>query len=716
MGDMGSAMPDLHSAQSRARLRAIASARRRGIAEHIALPQLIVCGDQSAGKSSVLERITGIPFPRQDGLCTRFATEIILEDEDAEMSISVAIIPHSTQTEERKTQMLQFSRSIESFAELPLVIAHAGTAMGVKGFASDEAGPSFARDVLQIRASGRTGLHLSVVDLPGIIQVPSEDQTEADVDAVHALVDTYMQNPRSIILAVVQAGNDIANQPVIRKSKMYDHSGERTIGIITKPDLINRGTEGRIALLARNEDTTRLKLGFFLLKNPSPEQMKKGISQQESTSLEHAFFESLPWNQQDLDPGRIGVSNLKEYLQTLLDRHIEKEMPRVRQDLRDLRQKTSNEIEKMGSARLTIADMRVFLSRLAMRFDSLCSSALQGNYGDSDFFGASGESIPPTRLRAVVHASNVKYSDLMRTAGEKRKIKGHDASAHSYDSLTDSEGPGEASEGNDVIDEQVMVTELEFRQWIKEVYMKTRGRELPGEYNHVFLAELFHQHSSRWLRLAANHLNHLYECLDRFVEAVISYLSNEEHTRSKLRERIAHELEKMKVDANKELARLWNDESQQPLTYNHYYTDNIQKARNDAARKALKKAMDETTSHDYHGRVHISNNSIDIQTFLTSLQKRVVVDMDEQACSEARAALAAYYKVARKTFVDNLCRQAIERHLLRDLPSVFSPQKVAACSDEELRFLAGESKEAIEKRERLLRFHAVLEECLLELP
>ncbi|KAH8743124.1 hypothetical protein F5883DRAFT_357059, partial [Diaporthe sp. PMI_573] len=52
--------------------------RANGVGDLVALPQLAVCGDQSTGKSSVLEAITGFPFPRQEGLCTRFPTEIIL--------------------------------------------------------------------------------------------------------------------------------------------------------------------------------------------------------------------------------------------------------------------------------------------------------------------------------------------------------------------------------------------------------------------------------------------------------------------------------------------------------------------------------------------------------------------------------------------------------------------------------------------------------------
>lgn len=61
----------LHSQKSSTRLKQIAALRASGIGDLVDLPQLVVCGDQSAGKSSVLEGITNLPFPRQDGVCTR---------------------------------------------------------------------------------------------------------------------------------------------------------------------------------------------------------------------------------------------------------------------------------------------------------------------------------------------------------------------------------------------------------------------------------------------------------------------------------------------------------------------------------------------------------------------------------------------------------------------------------------------------------------------
>ena len=102
--------------------------------------------------------------------------------------------------------------------------------MGIRGYGKNLEGPAFVEDVLRIKVTGNVGLHLSIVDLPGLIAVASEVQTEEDVATVTRMVDSYIEKPRTIILAVVQASNDIANQSIIKKSKQFDKAGQRTVG------------------------------------------------------------------------------------------------------------------------------------------------------------------------------------------------------------------------------------------------------------------------------------------------------------------------------------------------------------------------------------------------------------------------------------------------------------------------------------------------------
>ena len=91
--------------------------------------------------------------------------------------------------------------------------------------------PAFAVEVLRTEMFGDTGLHLMVVDLPCLIAVANEEQTEEDVKLVGNVVDSYLESSRTIILAVIQTNNDIASQYIIQRSRRFHKGGERTVGI-----------------------------------------------------------------------------------------------------------------------------------------------------------------------------------------------------------------------------------------------------------------------------------------------------------------------------------------------------------------------------------------------------------------------------------------------------------------------------------------------------
>ncbi|KIW36744.1 uncharacterized protein PV06_11040 [Exophiala oligosperma] len=694
----------LNSARSTLRLEQIAGLRARGIADHIGLPQLVVSGDQSTGKSSLLEGITGIPFPRQDGLCTRFPTEILLEHTSkGDPIINASVIPSADRTDEEKQRVVRFHRRLSSFEDLPVVIEDVSRLLGIRG-AQSEDGPAFASDVLRIEVRGPVGLHLSIVDVPGLISVSNEEQTEDDVEMVHRIVDGYISDPRTIILAVVQAGNDIANQPIIKKSRTFDKEGERTVGIITKPDLINQGSEKRIALLASNKDTTKLKLGFFLVKNPAPNELTKGITPEQRQKDEIQYFHTPPWKEQFLDPARLGIVALRTYLQQLLDRHIEKELPKVRHDVQELLQKTEADLATMGEERDSASKMRMFLTRLTMAFNQLVTSALNGTYDDVDivFFNLY-EKHRPRRLRATIQNLNTKFADTMRERGAKRRV------------VTDVEDDLSEAESNEDNAGQMLVSEKDMKRWVAEVYRNSRGKELPGTYSHILLAELFHEHSSRWIEIAKDHVQTIEGVVYGFVDAAIYHTCPDKNVADEVMELVRTRLQENMSNATEELQKLWQDEQYQPITYNHYFTDNIQKSREQITKNALKDAVVETKEHDWHGKMHISNVQLEMDRFIACLQQRVQVNMTEQACDEALWGLRAYYKVALKTFVDNVCRQVIERHITRPLASIYSAETVAGLSDEELARIAGETPQRSAKRKQLEDLRRNLESSLVDL-
>lgn len=203
-----------------------------------------------------------------------------------------------------------------------------------------------------------------------------------------------------------------------------------------------------------------------------------------------------------------------------------------------------------------------------------------------------------------------------------------------------------------------------------------------------------------WSRVAELHIETVYHHIWAFVEKAIQHLDIEDYVLTEIHDRMEVKLEESKALADEELAKLVGEEKEQRITYNHYFTDNVQKARRKEVRDIMEKTMEKVnTTQASFGASSLVTMTPD--SLIASLHGNIVVDMDERACSEAMVDLEAYYKVARKTFVDNVCKQVVERHLLKNLPDIFSPLSVAGYTDEELERIAGERPEVVEKRKRL---------------
>ena len=111
---------------------------------------------------------------------------------------------------------------------------------------------TFSDDVLRIELCGPDKTQLSVIDVPGIFRTPTEGlTTKDDMSLVRGMVHRYIENSRTIILAVVPANVDIATQEILNLAAEVDPSGQRTLGVLTKPDLVDKGAEQDIMDLVR---------------------------------------------------------------------------------------------------------------------------------------------------------------------------------------------------------------------------------------------------------------------------------------------------------------------------------------------------------------------------------------------------------------------------------------------------------------------------------
>lgn len=379
--------------------------RSNGVSRHIELPQLVVCGDQSSGKSSVLEAISRVRFPSKENLCTRFATELILR-RAPKISFSISIRPGPSRDAKdcERLQKFQPPSALSGIENLAEVIEEAKKCMGL---ANDG---HFCEDVLTIEIAGPEQPHLTLVDLPGIIHTENKYQSQSDINLVSTLVEKYMSNPRSIILAVVSAKNDSANQIVLQRARTQDKDGVRTLGIITKPDELRAasGDEKAYLTLARN-DNFHLGLGWHVLKNRSFET--KHASSDQRDQDEARFFQESVWA--SFDPSKLGITHLRTRLGKVLMQQIAQELPNLIQDIESNIKECNDTLRRMGDPRDSPGEQRVHLTSIGQKMSLIVNAAVTGTYAHAFFRSTAPDESNSKNLRAVIEKLKTQFEVKM---------------------------------------------------------------------------------------------------------------------------------------------------------------------------------------------------------------------------------------------------------------------------------------------------------------
>lgn len=589
----------------------------------ISLPQIVVCGDQSSGKSSVLEALSQVKFPMKDGLCTRFATEVILRKSETK-SISVSIAPGKSRSPEERDKLLKFKPTTSSLEDFHSLVDMAQKVMDSSEISNDSS--TFSDDRLRVEIFGSTLPQLTIVDLPGLIHSGTKGQADTDVQIVKNLVRDYMDNRRSIILAVVTAKNDISNQIVLKMAKKADNNGIRTLGVITKPDTLHTGSESERKFfdLAKNEDV-HFHLGWHAVKNRDFDT--QDMTSAERDESEREFFNKGIWR--NLPRDTVGIRALRERLSKELLKHISRELPYLIQDIEYEKKDCQQRLTRLGQSRTTLQEQRLFLMRISESFQSLIRAAIDGNYGHSFFDDPHGSTGGYNRkLRAVVQNLNLDFAKQIRTEG------------HHFEFV-------DSNESKVVPMKPVVISRLKYREKVRALMRECRGRELPGLFDPLLVGRLFCEQAKPWRNLAEKHVKHVWDKSRSVLEAILSTLADEK-TCSAL---MQHVIDPFMADVLTRLNSRLDEvlelyEKLHAMTYNHYFTETIQKARNEQVQKSMAEkfcaAFGGISSSSDAGR-YVSG--IFIEKLVSTITPSTTTDMEIYAASELAACMEAYYKV-----------------------------------------------------------------------
>ncbi|KAJ8117818.1 hypothetical protein OPT61_g1076 [Boeremia exigua] len=652
--------------------------RSQGIDHYVSLPQIIVCGDQSSGKSSVLEAISGVSFPVKSNLCTRFPTELVLR-KTPHIGVTVSIVPDHSHNEAERTSLSNFQETLDSFQELPDLIENAKKAMAIGSF-----GRAFSKDLLRIEISGPDRPHLTIVDLPGLIHSETKQQSAADIELVQDVVKSYMTEPRSIILAVVSAKNDYANQIVLKLARAADVNGTRTLGVITKPDTLMPGSDSEMMYvsLAQNLDV-EFRLGWHVLKNMDSETGAWAPTKRDSE--ERRFFAEGIWR--TLPESILGIVTLRERLSKLLLAQIAAELPSLIEEIEIKSTTCRTQLQKLGLPRASVEEQRLYLLTLSQAFQSLTKAAVDGTY-NSDFFGDAKTDIGyEKRIRAVIQNLNESFAKTMTREGH-------------YYVITDPCDDDPIEIGSTKVK---VVTRKQFLARIESLMKRTRGCELPGTFNPMIISDLFLDQSRPWQVLATQHMEQVAQAVTQFLQHLVSHIADASTGGALFQTLVEPALENIIKDAKRKTADLLAPHQQgHPITYNHYFTETVQQVKKDRSRaeltRIIKNVFGVTSLGPSSSAEYVNMN---FHPLLDALMKYNNPDMNLYACSEALDCMQAYYKVAFKRFVDDIAVQAVETSLIARLGDILSPIRVTYLAAAEVTSVAGESDESRAKRKRL---------------
>ncbi|KAF8391998.1 hypothetical protein HHK36_022338 [Tetracentron sinense] len=350
--------------------------------EGIQLPTIVVVGDQSSGKSSVLESLAGISLPRGQGICTRVPLIMRLQH-------------HSTPNPELH---LEYHNKI-----IPTNETHVAEAinMATNEIAGNGKGISNTPLTLVVKKKGVPDL--TMVDLPGITRVPVHGQPEDIYEQISSIIMEYIKPKESTILNVLSATVDFPTCESIRMSQRVDKTGERTLAVVTKSDKAPEGLLEKVTA-----DDVNIGLGYVCVRNRIGEESYEEARMEEATLFEsHQLLSKI-------DKSIVGVPVLAQKLVQIQASIIAKCLPDIVKNINEKLHANVSELNKMPQNLSSTAEaITVFIRILGSAKESLRKILIRGEF---DEYTDENEMHCTARMAEMLN----EYSkELQQTSDEK---------------------------------------------------------------------------------------------------------------------------------------------------------------------------------------------------------------------------------------------------------------------------------------------------------
>jgi GTPase SAR1 family protein len=508
----------------------------------IELPRIVTCGDQSSGKSSVLEAISRLDFPRAQKTCTKFATELSLS----------GTLNHGGSTVSTKIRWDNPSDGVES-TPCPTTLENLASDINaaLDDMTAHNAGQncSFFKDVLLIEARHADFPDFTLIDLPGIIH---SGRKEHDSETVRGIVESYIRQSRTIILAVVEAERDPEVQVILDLVKRYDPSGERTMGIITKPDRVEGSTlrDDWIRIANHGDPKYAFKHGWHVVRNRGPQDSEFSFAKRDQQ--EQDFFANSPWQQ--LGQDRLGIAALRSKLSQISEMHTREALPVIYRQLQEQHDVCTEKLKSLGPPRTRIEDQVHYLTKISMKFNRLADEAIRG----VEYSQLYENEVNPRTFCSLLYEQYESFAQTLHQRGHTFEFKDTVLSSKHTTTLS-------LSGKRQPLPSPQVKTNAEMLEWIQDICSTQRGREL-GLANFSHINTLFREQSKHWKEITEAYLDSVWEITQHMLISVAKspVLGAETHTT----DGIVVNIIQPEMVVRKERVRRKLDEISRPYTSN----------------------------------------------------------------------------------------------------------------------------------------------------
>ncbi|KAJ8573434.1 hypothetical protein K7X08_009945 [Anisodus acutangulus] len=367
-----------------------------------ALPSVAVVGGQSSGKSSVLESIVGRDFlPRGSGIVTRrpLVLQLHKTDDGQQEYAEFGHIPRRRFTDfgmVRKEIADETDRITGKTKQISPVPIHLSI---------------YSPNVV----------NLTLIDLPGLTKVAVEGQSETIVEDIENMVQTYVGKPNCIILAVSPANQDIATSDAIKLAREVDPTGERTFGVLTKLDLMDKGTNALDVLEGR---AYRLQHPWVGIVNRSQADINKNVDMIYARRKEREYFATSP------EYGHLANKMGSEYLAKLLSKHLEQfikaRIPSITSLINKSIDELESEMDHLGRPISVDAGAQLYtILELCRAFDKIFKEHLDGGRPGGDRIYGVFDNQLPAALRKLPFDRYLSVQNVRKVVSEADGYQPH---------------------------------------------------------------------------------------------------------------------------------------------------------------------------------------------------------------------------------------------------------------------------------------------------